>query len=343
MTTSLYVGLAQGVARLRPDADGWSAELTLERGPVMSLAVDPLRPERVYASARQNGLWRSLDAGASWERVGEGITQPLVTVAAVSRAERNRDWGVVYAGTRMSAVFRSEDGGRTFRELETFQDLPSKADWSFPPEPDTHHVHSLLTDPARSGVVLAGIELGGVVRSVDGGRTWEDRRPGADLDPHTLVAHPRAPGRMYIGGGAGYSESFDGGASWRRFVDGLRHCYFFDLVVDPGDPQTMVMTAADDPFTGHGVPGFGGTWSTLYRREAGGPWSEVTEGLPERAGTAMGHLAACEAEPGTFHYLTVPGQLYRSTNRGRGWERQAVRWPASTERRMVTIAVGAAA
>ena len=340
--TNLLAGLREGVARLQPDGGGWSAEVTLAVGPINSIAVDPLRQERVYACAANRGLWRSEDAGATWRRVGGGITRPVVEVASVSRSERTGGWGVVYVGTRMSAVYRSEDGGETFHELDAFQQLPSMEGWSFPPEPDTHHVRSLLADPTQPGLVLAGIELGGVVRTVDGGRTWEDQKPVADLDPHTLIAHPRAPGRVYIGGGAGYCESFDGGATWRRFVDGLRHCYFFDLVVDPLDPGTMVISAADDPFTGHGVPGFGRAWSTLYRRHRDGAWQEVTEGLPERSGTAMGHLATCDAEPGSFSYMTLPGELYRSTDQGATWESCPVRWPGGTGGLTVNTVVGVA-
>ena len=340
--THLYLGLPEGLARVTRGQSGWSARLTLDAGPVAAITTDPLHPERVYACALRRGLWRSDDAGATWRQVGEGIGRPVVTVAGVSRSERLDGEGAVYVGTRMSALFRSEDGGRTFRELAAFLDIPSRPSWSFPPEPDTHHVRSLVADDHRPGRVLAGIELGGVVRSVDGGATWEDQKPNADLDPHTLLGHAAAPGRMYIGGGAGYSESFDGGATWRRFHDGFQHCYFFDLVVDPGEPGTMVISAGDDPFTGHGVPGFERTWSTLYRREHDGPWAEVTDGLPEREGTAMGLLAVCEEEPGTFYYVTVPGELYRSTDRGLHWEQQALEWPAGGGHRAVQDAVAAA-
>lgn len=339
--THLYLGLPQGLARLKRSNGYWSAELTLDKGPVVSIAADPAQPERIYACAMRNGLWRSENAGNTWRRVGEGITRPVVTVAEVSRAERSGGEGALYVGTRMSALFQSIDGGRTFHELSAFLDIPSRSRWSFPPEPDTHHVRSLLADPNRPGVLLAGIELGGVVRSADGGWTWDDQRPEADLDPHTLIGHADAPGRMYIGGGAGYSESLDGGATWHRFHDGLEHCYFFDLVVDPGEPGTMVISAGDDPFTGHGVPGFGRTWSTLYRRQNDGPWSEITDGLPEREGTAMGLLAVSAEDPGTFYYVTVPGELYRSGDRGVRWERQVVEWPSGAERRMVGEAVGA--
>jgi len=339
--SNLYLGLQQGLARLRRRNGAWAADVTLETGPIASIAVDPLKPELVYACAMRNGLWRSEDAGATWRQVGDGITRPIVTVADVSRAERSGGHGAVYVGTRLSALFRSEDGGRTFRECPAFLEIESRPRWSFPPEPDTHHVRSLLADPSQAGLVLAGIELGGVVRSTDDGATWEDQKPNADLDPHTLIGHLAAPRRVYIGGGAGYSESFDGGATWRRFHDGLGHCYCFDLVVDPGDPGTMVISAGNDPFTGHGVPGFGRAWSTLYRREQEGPWAEITDGLPERDGTAMGLLAASADEPGAFVYVTVPGELYQSNDRGVHWERMPVEWPAATDRRQVQDAIGA--
>lgn len=337
----VLLGLKDGLARLVPSNGHWTAERVLTAGPVESVVTDPRRPGRAYACAGVNGLWRTDDAGATWAQVGEGITRPALWTVAVSQSEHASDGSVVYVGTQLSAIFRSEDGGRTFRELPSFRSIPSRADWAFPPEPDTHHVVSIVADPDRAGVLLVGIELGGVVRSTDGGETWQDADPIADPDPHTMVAHPAAPGRVYLSGGVSYCESTDSGESWTRMVDGLDVQYFDRMAVDPGNPGTMVISAGHDPITGHGaVPGVQ-AWSTLYRRVDDSAWTEVTDGLPPREGTAMGYLGVDHAQPGGFYYATEPGGLYRSTDGGASWEAQQVAW-ASDSVKVVSI-VGAQA
>jgi hypothetical protein len=322
------MGLADGVARVARSNGRWSAERVLEAGTVSSLVVDPRRPGRAYVAAGESGLWRTSDAGASWEHVGTGIAHPVVCTVALSCSEHTADGSVVYVGTQMAALYRSEDGGATFRELDSFQAIPARSEWATPPAPDTHHVCSIVADPVGDeGVLLAGIELGGVVRSSDGGRTWDDAaHPIADLDPHHMVTHPGAPKRVYLAGGVSYCETADSGVNWERPVDGLEVCYFDQIAVDPGDPDTIVISAGRDPFSGHGAFGAVAPWSTLYRRTSGSDWVEITEGLPSREGTTMGILSTNDAEPGVFYYATNTAELYRSGDGGTTWEHQDVAW-----------------
>ena len=316
--TQLYLGTQTGVLRVRLNGSRGALEEVLPGVDVKSLALDPLRPERILAATAGQGLWRSNDAGSRWNQVGEGIDNPNLWSVAVSRSDRHGPDGTVYVGTEMSAMYRSDDGGTTFRELRAFRDLPSRPEWSYPPVPDTHHVHSLVADPHEPGRVFAGIELGGIMRSRDGGETWEDHNPGADLDPHTLLAHPNAAGRVYEAGGTSYRETRDGGESWRTAEVSPEVDYFYSLAVDGSDPDCVVISAAHDPFTGHGVMNEP-AWSTLYRHTASGGWAEVTDGLPPREGTAMGFLASAEPESGVFYYSTIPGVIYRSTDSGLTW------------------------
>ena len=90
--------------------------------------------------------------------------------------------GAVYAGCEPSMLFRSDDGGATWRELESLRSIPSAPTWSFPPRPWTSHVRWIAPSPHDAGLLLVGIELGGLMWSEDGGETWEDHRPGAKLD-----------------------------------------------------------------------------------------------------------------------------------------------------------------
>lgn len=139
-------------------------------------------------------MWRSDDGGATWSNAR--LAERDVFSLAVSPAD-----GAVYAGTEPSELFRSDDAGRSWRELEALRRLPSAPTWSFPPRPWTSHVRSIAPDPADVGLLLVGIELGGLMRSADGGESWQDHRTGAQRDVHALAWHPHAAGRAYEAGG----------------------------------------------------------------------------------------------------------------------------------------------
>ena len=84
--------------------------------------------------------------------------------------------------------------------------------------------------------MVAGIELGGILRSPDGGETWQDQRPGAYADCHSLAAHPSSPEALYEAGGGGFAESGNFGDSWRAADDGMGLHYVWGLAVDSEDP-----------------------------------------------------------------------------------------------------------
>lgn|GEM_PF-317369 len=210
------------------------------------VAADPRRPELVCCGTFGRGLWRSADGGATWEPAGAGIAHAEVMAVAVSPTERAGGRGVVWAGTEPSALFRSEDGGARWEERPALREIPSAPTWSFPPRPWTHHVRWIQPDPAVPGRIFVAIELGGVMRSTDGGLTWEDRKPGAKLDAHTLQAHRLAPGRVYEAAGDGWT-----GDTWRSGEDGLGWTYLWGMAVDPADPGTVVVSASPGPRHAH--------------------------------------------------------------------------------------------
>ncbi len=336
MTTKVYAAMGDDLLLVSRKNGGWRTETRLDGRSTTCLAVDPARPELVYCGTSGDGLWRSADAGEGWERVGDDTLPGPVAAVAVSPVERAGVYGVLYAGTEPAALYRSEDGGETWRELEGMRSLPSSKEWSFPPKPESNHVRAISCDPNEEGRVYVAVEAGAMVRSPDGGETWEDRVPDGPRDTHTLLTHAAAPGRVYSAAGdgfsqkgRGYSESPDGGDTWRRFSEGLSRHYLWGLAVDPDDPGAVVVSGAASPREAHD-PRVAD--STIFRREAGGPWREVTDGLPEKEGRTVSILAANEGEPGVFYALTNKG-LYRSPDAGLGWERLDIAWPDRYRRR----------
>jgi photosystem II stability/assembly factor-like uncharacterized protein len=330
---TLFVAFDEALAIVNRRNGEWVADLQLTGKQPQCLAVDPLRPELIYCGTFDQGLWHSSDAGRSWQHVDEGITHNRVMSVAVSALERTGGYGVVYAGTEPSALFRSEDGGNTWRECEALRQLPSAPTWSFPPRPYTSHIRWITPDPVRPGRVFAAAEAGALVRSLDGGQTWEDRKPDGPFDTHTLVIHKLLPDRLhsaagdgFMQAGTGFVQSDDGGDTWYRPDEGLEHHYLWSVAADPADPSTLVVSAAHSPQQAHDPRH---AESAIYRRSGNGPWQQMHEGLPEPRGLLAAVLAANEAEPGVF-YASGNRDVYRSANAGISWEMLPIRWPAGT-------------
>src|SRR6266508_2866216 len=236
----LYAATGDGIARLEPSADGCTVELSLPGSGAQCLAVDPDDPHTVCAGLREGGVRRTRDAGRSW--VDCALPEAGVLSLAVSRAD-----GAVYAGTEPSRLFRSDDGGASWRELEALLELPSRPTWSFPPRPWTSHVRWIAPSPHDAKLLLVGIELGGLMRTEDGGETWADHAQGAQPDVHAIAWHPHARGRAYEAGGGGAAWSADGGMTWHAADDGRDRHYTWALAVDPGDPWERLTGGLPDP------------------------------------------------------------------------------------------------
>lgn len=330
MGSIIYMATGDGVLVVRQKGDRWETEQKLAGVPTDAMAVDPLAPERVYCGSAERGLWRSQDAGATWQPAGSGIAPARVMSITVSRNERPGGIGVVYAGTEPSGLYRSEDGGDSWEDVSSFRSLPSAPTWRFPPKPYTNHVRAVALDTDTPGKLYVAIEAGALIRSTDGGRTWVDRVPDGPFDSHTLATHTLAPGRVYsaagdgfMNPGMGYLESLDGGESWQRKGEGLRHHYLWGLALHPADPDTILVSAAHGPREAHNTSS---AESAVYRRSRDQPWQQVTEGLPPEKGTLAFTLAAGEAEPGVFYAASNTG-LYRSEDAGLSWRRLEVEWP----------------
>ena len=285
-------------------------ELTLEGRGARCLAVDPEDPDTLYVGTSDEGLFKSSDGGRGWERVS-GIEHPRVTAVAVSPVD-----GAVYAGTEPSSLFVSRDGGASWRELEDLRNLPSAPTWSFPPRPWTSHVRAISLSYADPSLVVAGVELGGVMRSPDGGETWQDQRPGAYADCHSLAAHPEAPEMIYEAAGGGFAASEDFGDSWSAADDGMDRRYVWGLAVDSEDPSLVYASAASGPGRAHGG---GFSDAAIYRRSDGGSWEVLLGSL-----AAFPYALAAEPEaPGALYAGLGDGTLLRSTDAGASWDEVA--------------------
>src|SRR5438876_5768088 len=200
-------------------------------GRVLAVAGIPGDPATFYFGAVDGGVWRTRNAGVTWDPLFDD--QPIASIGAIALAPS--DPNVIYVGTGEAAirsditygggVYKSSDGGAHWRALGLA---------------DTRHIGKVLVDPRNAEVVLVaalGHAYGpnperGVFRSSDGGRTWtkvlyKDPDTGAvDLaadpaDPQVVYAAlyqaRRTPWEQYPpdeGPGSGLYKSTDGGVTW---------------------------------------------------------------------------------------------------------------------------------
>jgi hypothetical protein len=324
--TTLFVAMPTGLLVMDDRGGAWSARSALTGMAAHCLTADPHRAGRVWCGTGDGLRW-SDDGGRTWERPAGGPVSGDVSAVAVSPTEPD----VVYAGMDPTMLHRSQDGGVTWEELTALRALPSAPTWSFPPRPDTSHVRWITPDPRGAGVLAVCIEAGALVRSRDRGQTWTDRVEDGPYDTHTLLAHPAAPDRLYsaagdgfLQAGRGYGESRDSGDTWTRPDDGLGHHYLWGAAVDVGDPDLVLVSAASSPMAAHNPAA---AESFVYRRNAGGPWRRVSDGLPDATGTTAPVLAAHPAEPGVFFAADNHG-VFRSGDGGLRWSALLAELPA---------------
>jgi photosystem II stability/assembly factor-like uncharacterized protein len=278
------------------------------------VAASDERPDRAFAGTVESGIQRTTDGGGTWERVSD--IDDRVTALTVSP----HDPDVVWAGTEPSAVYRSGDGGDTWTGRPGITDLPSSDEWSFPPRPHTHHVRWVSCQPDDPQSLYVAIEAGALVRTDDGGETWQDRTEGGRRDNHTLATHPETPERVYTAAGDGYAQSEDGGDTWVYPQEGLDHRYVWGLAVSADDPETVVVSAATGARRAH-TPSSADAY--VYRRVGDGAWERAMDGLPDAEGTVRSVLAS---RGGTFYAVNNRGLYYSETD-GQSWNRLAIDWP----------------
>jgi photosystem II stability/assembly factor-like uncharacterized protein len=213
----------------------WRSVGPFRGGRVLAVEGDPRDAKRFYFGAVNGGVWRTDDAGRTWQPIFDGVNVGSIGAIAVAPSAPN----VLYVGTgeadmrsdiaQGAGMFRSADGGKS---------------WTAIGLADSQQIGKILVDPRNSDVLLVaalGHPYGpnverGVFRSTDGGRHWthvlsKDANTGAidmafqpgnsNIVYAALWQTRRPPWNTYPpsnGPGSGLYKSVDGGKSWRQLT-----------------------------------------------------------------------------------------------------------------------------
>jgi photosystem II stability/assembly factor-like uncharacterized protein len=297
-----------------------------------SIAVSGVegQPNLFYFGAVGGGLWKSANAGETWEPIFDG--QPIGSIGALAVSQSSPN--VIYVGTGEAdfrsnitygnGVYKSTDGGKTWN------DIGLRA---------SQHVSRIVVDPRNPQIVLVAAmgsaygpgEERGVFRSTDGGVTWKkvlykDPDTGAidvQFDPDNsqtvyaaLVYDRRPPWSTYAPttkGGTIYKSS-DGGATWQPITGGglpSGEIGRIGLAVARGTGGKRVYALIDtkeDKDRG------------LYRSDdAGQTWARVrSDPRIDSRGWYFGEVVVDPTNPDVVYCPNV--SIYRSTDGGKHFE-----------------------
>ena len=280
---------------------------------------------RVWAFAEtQKGLLIGTDSGIyRWDvPTSKFVALPAPTdcqmVTALAIAPGNPD--IILAGTQPGAIYRSQDGGQSWINLNLpikphvssgFRESPAMA--AKPDRPIARHwtrVTQIVFDPQDANTVFAGVEIDGAWRSRDGGKNWERCSNGFKTeDIHGFAVVKNGSRSVFATSNRGLYVSRNDGDSWKQIMLDSPWQYTRSIVQSPGESPVLFVT------NGEGAPGVTGR---IYRSEDyGKTWTDVK--LPGEVESSIYFLAVHPSDPNLVFAAATLGQVYRSTDGGKSW------------------------
>lgn len=325
--TNVYVGLGgegeniAGGGMMRLSGGEWqSITRGLPENPqVRALAIHPDNPAIIYAGT-QAGPYRTDDRGEHWE----ALDAPKLDVWSL--AFHPNDPEVVFAGYEPCSIYRTENGGGNWKQMDTSRVHYPNVTTYMPPL--AKRVIGICADPSEPSDVYASVEVGGLLASRDGGDSWDSITDGLYRDNHTVDLHgvqvsAAEPGMVYIIAQVAMFRSRDKGHRWEHVRFGEMFpggSYCRGLLVAPDDPKTMYLAAGAG---GGGAPAGTEEAGALFRsRDVGETWERLDIG--DTPPGRMFEIAIDRAAPTNVYCTTNYGHFFSSGDGGNTWAQSQI-------------------
>lgn len=265
---------------------------------------------------KQERFGSAAAAGSDWTPLGPfGVPQPVRSSGGVGRLNciefdpRNTD--IIWVGAPTGGLWKSNDAGSTW-STDT-DHLPNLGVSDIVINPENPDIMYIATGDKQRGSALSI----GVMKSLDGGRTWQFTGLNPDVTEKckigTLLMHPDNTGVLLAASSQGIYKTIDGGDTWVNKITGD----FFDMEINPADSSTWYASQA-------GV----GVFRSI---DSGESWVRMGDGLPQ-PGPGFGRIAIAvsQSSPSIVYALycrDVANEgwvwglygIYRSLDGGNTW------------------------
>jgi photosystem II stability/assembly factor-like uncharacterized protein len=289
-------------------------------------------------------IHRSDDGGETWDPVGnefvyEGVpgthqwydgTQHPWEFKRVWHLEPSlTELDTVYAGVEDAAMFRSDDGGRSWQELSGLRLHTSGPSWQ--PGAGGMCLHTIIQDPGNPNRIFIAISAAGAFRTDDAGETWQPINRGlrSEFMPnpeaevghcvHNLAMHPSRPGVLFMQKHWDVMRSDNAGELWHEISGNLPTDFGFPIAVHAHEPETVYVVPIKSD-SEHFPPD--GKLRVYRSRTGGNEWEALTDGLPQRdcyVNVLRDAMSVDTLDPCGIYFGTTGGQVYGSADGGDTW------------------------
>jgi photosystem II stability/assembly factor-like uncharacterized protein len=336
----LALGPSRGAGAQHPSPDryadlSWRMIGPMRGGRTRAVAGVPSRPNVFYVGAVNGGVWRTSDAGRTWQAIFD--EEPTQSIGAIAIAPSDPNIIYVASGEGLrrpdlsvgDGIYRSADGGRTWTHggLADGQQIPELA---VDPRDPNHLFAAVLGHPYGAN------EERGIYRSHDGGATWERvLHKDADTGGSAVALDPAHPEVVYAalwqsrlgpwedknefeGTNGGLFKSSDGGTTWKRLSEGLPdNLTQINFAIAASAPQRIyAVTGTTEPGEYSSAAGLG-----VFRSDdAGEHWSRITVDPRAALRIGGGDLTVLRVDPTNADVLYSMGIVtMKSADGGKSW------------------------